>query len=144
MVPLIYVLGEIQYFVFPQVIKSQWKIIFLRCFDIFQVKFSHLLRTTVDCTQLPLWEWRRQVISYHKADLVSTAPLQWSEVGSFGSFLLLFVSDFFFFFWLYPQHMEVPGKGLNLSHSCDLCHSCNNARSLIRSTWLGIEPMPQQ
>ena len=29
----------------------------------------------------------------------------------------------FVFLWLHPQHMEVPGPGIDLSHSC------NNARS---------------
>ena len=38
------------------------------------------------------------------------------------------------FFWPHPQYMEVPGPGLNLSHSFDFGHSCGNARSLTYAT----------
>ena len=39
------------------------------------------------------------------------------------------VFSFFFSFFGCPQHMEFPGQGSALSCSCDLYHSCGNARS---------------
>ena len=33
---------------------------------------------------------------------------------------------------------KFPGQGLNLSHSCNLCHSCDNAGSFIPQSQLGI------
>ena len=45
---------------------------------------------------------------------------------------------FFSFFWPHPRHMEVPGQGLNPSHSYSLCHSCSHAGSLVHYTGLGM------
>ena len=45
------------------------------------------------------------------------------------------------FSWLFPHTcsiMKFPGQELNMSHSCDLCHSCGNAESLIPCTTAGI------
>ena len=39
--------------------------------------------------------------------------------------------------WLHPWYMEVPGPRSNLSHSCDLGHSCGNARSLTHCSTVG-------
>ena len=39
----------------------------------------------------------------------------------------------FFFIATPTEYRSSQGQGLNLSHSCDLCHSCGNA---------GIEPVP--
>ena len=39
------------------------------------------------------------------------------------------VFSFFFSFFGCPQHMEFPDQGSALSCSCDLYHSCGNARS---------------
>ena len=36
--------------------------------------------------------------------------------------------------------MEFLGQGSNLSHSCDLCCSCSNARSLTHCAGPGIKP----
>lgn len=36
---------------------------------------------------------------------------------------------FFFFFSHANGICKFPGQGKNLSHSCDLCHSCGNTRS---------------
>ena len=41
----------------------------------------------------------------------------------------LYIQDSFYF-WLHLQHVEVPGPRLNLSCSCDRCHSYGNARFL--------------
>ena len=45
---------------------------------------------------------------------------------------------------LFPPFLGHPcaiqkflGQGLNLSHSCDLCHSCGNARSLTHCATAG-------
>ena len=38
-------------------------------------------------------------------------------------------------------HMELPGRGSDLS--CELSHSCGNARSLTHCAELGIKPMSQ-
>ena len=35
----------------------------------------------------------------------------------------------FFFFLAYPRHVEFLGQGSDLSHSCNLWHSCSNVRS---------------
>ena len=37
---------------------------------------------------------------------------------------------------------KFPGQGVNLSRSCNLCHSCGN--SAHRIPWPGLVPMPQQ
>ena len=39
--------------------------------------------------------------------------------------------------------MEFLGQGPDPSHSCDLSHSCSNARSLTHCARLGIEPANQ-
>ena len=41
-------------------------------------------------------------------------------------------------------HWKFPDQGSNLSHSCDLHHSCSNAGSLTHFTGLGIESILQQ
>ena len=38
------------------------------------------------------------------------------------------ISQIFVFVFVW-QHMNYPGQRSALSHSCNLCHSCNNARS---------------
>ena len=45
-------------------------------------------------------------------------------------FIYLFFFSFFFSLLAAPRHMEFPGRGSDLSHSFNLCHSCGNARSL--------------
>ena len=37
---------------------------------------------------------------------------------------------------------KFSGQGLNLSCSCDLCHSCGNASPFTQCTGPGIEPEP--
>ena len=45
----------------------------------------------------------------------------------------------FFFSFLGPlQHLEVPGQGSDLSHSCNLSQSSGNAGSLTHHAGLGI------
>ena len=39
---------------------------------------------------------------------------------------------------------KFSGQGSNLSHSCDLCHSCSNTESLTHCAGLGTEPMLHQ
>ena len=48
----------------------------------------------------------------------------------------------FFFFWSH-NIPKFPGQRLNLSRSCELCHSCGHSVSLTYCTGLGIEPEPQ-
>ena len=58
-----------------------------------------------------------------------------------------FLLFFFFLFFLWPHlwHAEVQGKGLNLSCSCDLCHSCGHAGSFNPERWARWEPrLPQR
>ena len=57
---------------------------------------------------------------------------------------LLFCFFLFFFFSHAHSIWKFLGQGLNLSWSCDLLHSCSNARSLTHCAWLGIEPAPPQ
>ena len=40
--------------------------------------------------------------------------------------------------------MEVPGQGLNLSRSYDLCHSYSNTGFLTYCAGLGIKPISQR
>ena len=42
-----------------------------------------------------------------------------------------------------PWHMELPGQGSDPSHSFDLNHSCDNARSLTHCAGLGVKPESQ-
>ena len=73
-------------------------------------------------------------------------------------FLSFFLSSFcflgFFFlaFWVLFDalwHMEFPGQGSDLNHSCSLHHSCGNARSLLHCAGHcaghcpGVTEMPQ-
>ena len=44
-----------------------------------------------------------------------------------------------FLFLAPPQHREVPDQGSDLSHSCNLSHSCGNAGSLTHYAGPGIE-----
>jgi len=39
--------------------------------------------------------------------------------------------------------MEFPNKGSDLSCSCDLCHTCGNAKSSNHCAMLGIKPASQ-
>ena len=64
-------------------------------------------------------------------------------------YFLMFPSlckSFFLFLSFLPpcsQHIEFLGQGLNLSHSCDLHHSCSNTGSLTHCARLGMEPVSQ-
>ena len=58
---------------------------------------------------------------------------------------VFFLFDFFFFLFGCPHSIwKFLGLGLNPSPSCNLCHSCNNDRSLTHCTGLGMEPVPPQ
>ena len=61
-------------------------------------------------------------------------------------FLYLCFGFFFSFSFLaVPRHMEFPGQGSEGSHSCNLCCSCSNARSLTHCAFvLGINPVSQR
>ena len=54
--------------------------------------------------------------------------------------------DFVTFFSFGHTHgiWKFPGQEWNPSHSCDLCHSCSNAKSLTHCARPGIEPTPPQ
>ena len=45
------------------------------------------------------------------------------------------------FFFFPPAASGVPGPGIRLSYSCDLCCSCSNAGSLTHCARPGIEPV---
>ena len=61
-----------------------------------------------------------------------------------GAFFVLFWKvGFFFVLWFFCIWM-FPGQGSNSSYSCDLHHSCGNAKLLTHCTELGIKPLPQQ
>ena len=53
------------------------------------------------------------------------------------------MSFFFFLFWATPRHMKFPGQGSDLSCSCNLHHSCGNARFLPHCAKPGIKPVSQ-
>ena len=57
-----------------------------------------------------------------------------------GVFFCLFS---FFSFLASPCHLELPGQESDLSHSCDLCCSCGNTRSLTYRARPGIKPASQ-
>ena len=59
-------------------------------------------------------------------------------------FLFCFVLVLFLFFGCTHGIRKFPSQGSNLSCSCDLCHSCTNARSLTHCTRPGIKPELQQ
>ena len=76
---------------------------------------------------------------------------QGSRQGFFFSFL--FFSFFFFLsfpflsfpflsfpFLATPQHLEFPGRGLDLSCSCNLQYYCSSTRSFNPLHWAGDEP----
>ena len=70
----------------------------------------------------------------------SFVPVLFSLESIPSSFFFLFFFFFFFFsctcsIWMFP------GQGSNLSCSCDICHSCNNTRSLTHRTGSGTESM---
>ena len=50
----------------------------------------------------------------------------------------------FVILWPKVRHMKFPGQELNLSHSCDLHHSCGSGRSLTQCALPGIKPTPPQ
>ena len=58
-------------------------------------------------------------------------------------FFILFYYYFIFSFLATPWHMEFPGQGSDLSCSCDLSHSCGNARSLTGCARPGIKSASQ-
>ena len=60
-------------------------------------------------------------------------------------FSVVFTFFFFFFFFCHSCGIwKFPGQGWILSHSCDLHHSCSNARSLTPCVGPGIKPSAQQ
>ena len=50
----------------------------------------------------------------------------------------------FFFFFVFPVAHGVPGPRIRSKHSCNLCCSCGNTRSLTHSAGVGIEPASLQ
>ena len=60
--------------------------------------------------------------------------------------LLCLIADIIFFFFSgCPCNIwKFWGQGLNPGWSCNLHHSCSNARSLTHCTRLGIKPVPPQ
>ena len=60
----------------------------------------------------------------------------WNFVPKYGSFFL-------FSFLAAPWYMEFLGQGSDRSHSCDLSHSCSNARSSRHCAGPGMEPASQ-
>ena len=76
--------------------------------------------------------------------------ISWPYVGLFlalYSVPLIQMSGVFFWwggsFLATLQHMVFLGQGSDLSHSCDLHHSCGNSASLIHSAGPRLEPMSQ-
>ena len=66
------------------------------------------------------------------------------ERGMPSSSLLLWGLLFVFFVLATPWHMEFPGQGSNLNHSCDLhCSCCDNPESLTQCLGPGVKPVSQ-
>ena len=67
------------------------------------------------------------LLSYLRPSLwtLSDTTLKISEFLSSSSFFLI---------W------KIPDQGQNPSHSCNLCHSCSNVRSLTHCTGQGLNP----
>ena len=66
--------------------------------------------------------WARTVIKPASSWIPVRFELQWE---------LLVVFFFFFLSGCICSIWKFPGQGMNLCCSCDLCHSCSNATSLI-------------
>ena len=82
------------------------------------------------------------MVSFHSGRRWQIVPLLRWRVTSVGSISFL---SFFFFFLATPMPYKFPGQGLNQTHSCNLHHSCSNARSLVYCARLGIGPvLPQR
>ena len=61
-------------------------------------------------------------------------------------FLKIHFFIFYLFIYFFGHTCSIwtfPGQGSNLSHSCNLRHSCGNAGSLIHGPGPGTEPKPQ-
>ena len=75
-----------------------------------------------------------QVFVYYKMLLLTKMLRAWWQMCTdlyimvFGVWVFFFFF-FFFFFWAAICHMALQGQGSDSSHSCDLRHSCGNARS---------------
>ena len=92
-------------------------------------------------TSLELWVLTiRSSASLHSAWLALTQLPRRPLALTFRFLLVLFC----LFVLAEPWHMEVTIQGLNLSHSCNLCHSCGNTRSLTYCAESENEPSPQQ
>ena len=73
---------------------------------------------------------------------------EWSTPGrlSWVPFLSLVLSlgtIFFSSLLAAPWHMELQGQRSDPSHTCGLCHSCSNSRSLAHYARLGIKHVSQ-
>ena len=81
------------------------------------------------------WQITLHLKEYHKLYIWDMHKL--SCLISWPCFLTRYYYYSVSLFWLQPWSMEVPGQGLNLSCSCDQCHSCSNGKSLTCCATVG-------
>ena len=67
-------------------------------------------------------------------------PPNFSHEGENFRISVCYVFVFFFSFLTSLRHVEFPGQGTDLSHSCDLSCSCGDAGSLTHCAGLGVKP----
>ena len=99
-----------------------------RTFSVLTLTFSHLW--------VPLHPRQTRTVGLFK----DPEPLLWLcklETSFYYIKPLKHGNFYFFIFWLHLWHMEFLGQGMDLSHSCDQCHSCGNTRSLTLCATVG-------
>ena len=72
-------------------------------------------------------------------DWIMICPDLGVSVRMFLGFFVVAVLGFYFCFWPPRSIREFPGQGSDPQGSCELSHSCSNARSLTHCARPGVE-----
>ena len=84
-------------------------------------------------------------IAFHFSRFNSLSPFRYQFESHFLQSERELFCSFIYFFKFYGHTRNIwkfPGQGLNLSHSCELCHSCRHAR--YTAPVGGIKSVPLQ
>ena len=100
----------------------------------------NILRGELPSIQCRIFSWHSDLGCKSLVILIENTHIN----DPFSKGFSVFSLSLFSFFGLHVWHMEVSGTGMNPSCSCDLHHSCGNARSgsLVHPTGLGFETEP--